>query len=145
MTSITLLPALIYLVLVTDIKAFINKRKVLWVIFVVVLGLFQYLYLFWRYYDPSSRFLEGRTPDLSSFLFFITGENWKAEMFGFSIWEVITERLPAFFHEIMIDFFYLAFILSIIGIFILRKKKINTFLLLCFAGNFFFCSKLQYC
>lgn len=44
--AITLLPAIVYLVWVTDRSVFVQPKKVLWVVFVVALGALQYSYLF---------------------------------------------------------------------------------------------------
>jgi hypothetical protein len=138
MTSITLLPAWIYIVIITDWKTFFNIKRISWIILSVFIGVLQYSYLFWRYYDPATRFLEGRTPDLKSFWLFVTGGNWQTEMFVFSTWELLFSRLPRLFHKTMIDFFYLPFLLALIGIFVFKNKRLNIFFLLFIVGNSFF-------
>ena len=92
LTSITLLPAFIYLTLATDPKVFIQPRKVLWVLGVVLLGIAQYSYLYFRYFNPDVYYAEVFNE--SNLLTYVTGNNFKNLMFTFSGEQLFTERLP---------------------------------------------------
>ncbi len=138
LTTITLLPAIIYFVWVTDRKVFVNPKKIMWIFIFIIIGALQYAYLFWRFYDPDGVYLQGQVYDLKSFINFISGAGWKSNMFRFSLWEILFKRLPVFFYELMIEFFYLLFPVGIWGALSWKKKRMNIFLLLCFFGNTLF-------
>ena len=48
LTTVTLLPAIVYLVWATDKRAFLDRKKLLWVGGWVLLSALQYTYIFWR-------------------------------------------------------------------------------------------------
>jgi len=138
LTSITLLPAIIYIVWATDKKSFSDPKKIAGVFLFIVVGAAQYGYLFWRYSDPGAIYLLGQVYDFRSFIDFISGEGWKSKMFGFPVWEIVVKRIPMFFYKLAIEFFYLLFPVGILGTLAWKEKKTNIFLLLCFTGNSFF-------
>ena len=92
LTSITLLPAFIYIVVVTNVKVFVQPRKILWVLGVVSFGILQYSYLYWRYFNPTSttrRLFNG-----ANLLTYVTGGDFKNVMFTFTWRQLLSERLP---------------------------------------------------
>ncbi len=94
LTSITLLPAFVYITLATNPKVFIQPRKVLWVVGVVILGALQYSYLFWRLNNEFfyAELFTGRSFD--NLRDFLTGGNFKESMFAFTGAQLWSERLP---------------------------------------------------
>ena len=92
LTSITLLPAFIYMTLATNYKAFIQPRKVLWVLGVVILGALQYSYLFWRYFNPDVYYAEVFNG--SNLITYVTGGDFKNVMFTYTGQQLWGERLP---------------------------------------------------
>ncbi len=92
LTSITLLPAFVYMTLATNPKVFIQPRKVLWVVGVVVLGALQYSYLFWRYFNPDVYYAE--VFDGTNLITYVTGGDFKNVMFTYTWQQLLTERLP---------------------------------------------------
>ncbi|MEK6565561.1 MAG: DUF2723 domain-containing protein, partial [Bacteroidota bacterium] len=54
LTMITFLPAIIYFVWATDRRVFLNPRKIVWVLFVIIFGAAQYAYVFLRTASPMT-------------------------------------------------------------------------------------------
>ena len=94
LTSITLLPAFVYITLATNPKVFIQPRKVFWVSGVVILGALQYSYLFWRLDNEFfyAELFTGRSFD--NLRDFLTGGNFKESMFAYTGAQLWSERLP---------------------------------------------------
>jgi len=138
MTTITLLPAIIYIVWVTDRKAFVDLKKIVGVFIFIIIGVLQYAYLFWRFYDPNTIYLQGQVYDLKSFINFVSGASWKSNMLGFSLGEILFKQLPAFFYKLMKEFFFLLLPIGVWGALSWKKRRMNIFLLLCFFGNMLF-------
>ena len=94
LTSITLLPAFVYMVVVTDVKVFVQPRKIFWVLGVVLLGILQYSYLYWRL-DAEFFYAElfnGRS--FHNLRDYLTGGNFKEAMFAYTPFQLWSERLP---------------------------------------------------
>lgn len=134
MTAITLLPAIVYLVWTTDRYVFVNRKIWLVTALLVALALAQYLYIFWRVRDPATLYLEMRPTNLEEFLWYMTGARFRAQMFVFTIAELITQRLPMLASLLWKQFFVLL-PLALVGFVNLRDRRINGFLLLIFLGN----------
>ncbi len=92
LTSITLLPAFVYMTLATNPRVFIQPRKILWVVTVVVIGALQYSYLFWRYFNPEVYYAE--VFDGTNLMTYVTGGDFKNVMFTYTWRQLLTERLP---------------------------------------------------
>lgn len=60
----------------------------------VLLGLAPYAYIFQRTFDSTTRYLEMRTPDLASLLWYLTGAQFRGRFPAFTPAELATERLP---------------------------------------------------
>ena len=94
LTSITLLPAFIYIVVVTNVKVFIQPRKILWVLGVVSFGILQYSYLYWRL-DAQFFYAElfnGRS--FHNLRDYLTGGSFKEVMFAYTGVQLWSDRLP---------------------------------------------------
>lgn len=131
--AITLLPAFVYLVVVTGKRVFIQPKKVLWVLVVVTLGAAQYLYLFWRLNDPQTPYVEGL--NAGNFFYYVTGGPFKPLMFAFSPAEVLTVRIPLFL-AFMRDNLPVVSVVAIFGVFTGRiPRAVRFFLLIYFFSN----------
>ena len=135
--AITLLPAVIYLVWVTDRSVFVQPQKILWIVFVVALGALQYSYLFWRLYDPKNLFFEGFTGD--NFFYYVTGGPFKPLMFAFSPAQIFMERLPLLFTFMYDNLKIIPFFAVAGGVLIWRSHRpVAVFLLLYYLTNAFY-------
>jgi len=128
------LPGLVFLVWRTDKKAFLDIKKILWVLVFIVLSALQYAYFFWRYYDPNTPYIEMATPNLERFFWYVTGAQYKSGMFAYSIPQMILKQLPLFFKFVLNEFFFLIPI-AIWGVIKLKNKTIHIFFLLVFIVN----------
>jgi hypothetical protein len=139
MTTITLLPAIFFLIWITDRKIFIDVKKISWVIGFIVLSALQYTYFVWRTFDPNTIYLEMSAPDLKTFLWFVTGSYFRTQMFAFSAKELILDRIP-FFLGLLWSELGIFILISILGILVYLRRdwRITLFLLLGFAGNTFY-------
>lgn len=134
--TITLLPAIIYFVWVTDKKVFTDIRKIIWVTLFIVVAALQYSYFFWRFYAPHTSYLEMQTPNFEIFFWYVAGKHIP-RIFSFSIKQVISERMPLFLGLLLKQYLFLLPV-AIFGMFRLKNKTVNLFLLLCFLGNMLF-------
>ena len=73
---IALLPAIIYIVLITDRKVFTNPKKIFAVIIFIVIGLSQYLYLYWRTITPHTAYLETKVYNFQDLIAVLTGKQF---------------------------------------------------------------------
>ena len=133
--SITLLPAFTYLVAVTDKRVFIQPKRVLWVLAVVTLGAAQYLYLFWRFDNPQTPYIEGFNGH--NFVYFVTGGPFKHLMFAFTPTQIIQERIPLFLSFMRDNIPMLGLALAGAVFPNSKSRAVRTFLLI-----YFFCNAL---
>lgn len=134
--AITLLPAFVYLVAVTDRRVFVQPKKVLWVLLAVVLGAAQYGYLFWRLGSPETPYIEGFNGQ--NFFHFVTGGPFKPQMFAFTLTEIISQRIPLFLSFMLRNMPVLG--LAVVGAIFARLtlRPVRTFLLIYFFSNAFY-------
>ena len=137
LTTVTLLPAIVYLVWATDRRVFLDRKKLLWVGGFVMLSALQYTYIFWRVRDPTTPYLEMRPANLQEFAWYMTGARFQAKMFVFSLTELLTQRLPMFL-DLLWKQFWLLLPLAIYGLVRFRNRTLNIFLFLCFLANAFY-------
>ena len=103
----------------------------------VALGALQYGYLFWRFDDPQTLFVEKFTGD--NFFYYVTGGPFKSLMFAFSPVQVITERLPLLFTFMYDNLKVVPFFAVAGGVLLWRKDRTTTvFLLLYYLANTFY-------
>ena len=96
LSMVTLLPAVAWLVWITDRRVFLDRRRVASVCGLVVLAALQYLYPLWRSRVPSTPYLAESTPDLASLLPYVTGRQFHAAMFAAPLGDIFTRKLPEF-------------------------------------------------
>ena len=130
---IALLPSFAYLVWVTKRNVLWNPKKILIVLGFVLLGFSQYLYIVWRTSDPNTAYLEVDTQRFISFLAHLGA----GDTFHLSLVEVVTQRLP-----IVVGFFWINFSLLLLlaawGVFLVKDRQVNVFLLSYLVINTFF-------
>jgi hypothetical protein len=131
--AITLLPAFVYLVVVTDRSVFFQPQKVLWVLAVITLGAAQYLYLFWRLADPQTPYIEGFNGE--NFFHFVTGGPFRPLMFAFTPAQLLEQRLPLFLSLMRANMPVLG--LGVVGATFVRRglRPVRLALLLYFLSN----------
>ena len=134
LTMITLLPGIIFIVWAKDKTVFRNTKTISIVILFIFLGVSQYLFLLWRSYNPGLPFSQLRSPDVKTFVQFITGGHFKSRMFAFSFGEILNQRMPLLI-TFLIKEYLVILPLSIYGIFSFKNKNINIFLLVYFVSN----------
>lgn len=139
LTSITLLPAILFLIWVTDRRVFFDVKKIGWVTVFIVLSALQYTYFVWRTFDPNTVYLEMSAPNLKTFLWFVSGSIFRTQMFAFTPKELILDRIP-FFWGLLWSEFGIFIIIAFLGILVYYRRdwRITFFLLLGFAGNTFY-------
>ncbi len=134
LTMLLVLPAIVFIVWNTDKKTFTDIKKVMWVLLFIIIGALQYGYLFWRFYSPDTPYLEMAAPNLEKFSWFISGAQFKSRMFAFSFFEVVTDRIPWFLKQMLVEFLFLSPV-AILGVYKMKNNAVNIFLLLIFLGN----------
>jgi hypothetical protein len=137
LTMITFLPAIVYLVWVTDRTVFTSWRKIAIVSLFVLLGAGQYLYIVARSLAPDTLYLETRATTLPELLEIVTGGVYQTRMFTFSLRELLLERVVFFLKSFLLNY-HLFPLLIIPGFFRIRRPAVNGFLLLAIAGSLFF-------
>lgn len=134
LTMMTFLPAIAWLILVTDASSLLQWRNVAKTAAFVAIGALQYSYIFWRTSVARPGFLEMRASNLEEFWWWVRGGPFTAQMFSFPFEEVVTERLP-----MTVDFFLREYgVLTpviLLGVVALKNVRLNVYLLLCAAGN----------
>jgi len=134
---INLFPSIVYLVLATNKKVFLNPIKILLVSLFIILGAVQYGYLYWRTLSPGTLYLETRVYDLKSLIEVVTESGYKPAFFlKVSIIQTIA-KIKKF------GFFYIRELLillplPIIGFLAKKDRVIKIFLILGFSVNLLF-------
>ena len=129
-----LLPAFAYFVWATDRRVLINPRCILLVAGLILLGSMQYLYFPWRTADPTTAYLEMHARDWKSFLWFITGAQFRGGMFAYSPGELLSDRMPFFLREVWRQFGALVLFLPF-ALFGRRNLRLHAFLGIYFLAN----------
>ncbi len=80
-----------------------------------LLGICQYLYLFWRTADPSNVYVEAEILNLTSFWSYVSGRQYEALMFPFSLGEIVTLRLP-YYSKLLAEEYAVALPLAFYGL-----------------------------
>jgi hypothetical protein len=135
---IALLPAMVYLVWLTDRSVFRQPKRIGVVAAFFLLSSLQYSYILWRTQDPTTAFLET---DTRRFLRFISGPTSNST-FAFSITELLAQRLP-----LVLGYLYREYrvflLLSLWGMTQVKDRGVNLFLLLVLLGNFLFAIQFE--
>ncbi|MCU0412076.1 MAG: DUF2723 domain-containing protein [Bacteroidetes bacterium] len=137
LTSVTMLPALIYIVWKTDRRMFTHGRTIVRVLFFIAIGASQYAYIFIRSHDSSTPYLEMAARDISTFWGLVTGGQFQHLLVRFSLEWILTERVPvlALFagRELLLFIPFIA-----LGIWAARKSVVGIFLLFIAGANLLF-------
>jgi len=136
-TMVCLLPAVTFIVFSTDWRILLDPRRIVQVSMLIMASVLQYAYFFWRTWDPKTVHLEFSAPDLSTFLYQVSGGHFRSEMFIFTRQQLITQRIPMFM-QLAWEEFGLTLVLAVIGWMFFRQWRASLFLMLIFAGNGFF-------
>jgi len=138
-TMIALLPALAYLVWVTDRSTYWNPKKIMIVLGCIAIGLSQYMYIFWRTSDPTTLFLES---DTHSWLNFMRSPGTNVA-FHMGLYEIIADRIP-----LALEFFWVNFLLliplAVWGFFLVKYRWLNVTLLLLLVANTLLVLQLEF-
>ena len=138
LTSIALLPAIVYIVARTDIRSFRHGPTVGAVAGVIALGMLQYGYLFWRTFDPTTAYLEISTPDLTSFIYWVSGGPFRSMMFTSSPADFVSVQVPRFLEHLLAQFSWSSPLIVVGMLSLCRQHAVAlTFLLLAASGNTF--------
>lgn len=133
LTMICFLPALVVFLLMSDPKQVFTKTNILWVLGFIVLGASQYLYLYWRYLDPSAIFLEMQISDWETFWWYISGAQFKSQFFPYSLTEIVAQEIP-YAADLLFRQWSLFLLIAVVGMARARDKIVVLFLTLLFAG-----------
>ncbi len=132
-SSIFSLPAVVYMILVTDPKIVLD-RKTLWVFLgMLIIAALLYSYVPVRYHQGAP-YQEGNVATVSDFIRYISGDYFRKEMFDFSM-RKIPQMLKCIFVDSLLktQFYSPAVIaLGIIGVLwsLWKRTKLGIFLLL---------------
>ncbi len=145
--TITLLPAIIYLVIIIDYKLLFNRKVILVSISSIFLGMLQYYYVWYLAHGNSSElgFL-GRNPSFPHFIDYITGGEFRQELKEKQTFDKIYFELST---KIIVELWksYGLPIVTAILFFIFNKKRANQnvhilgFLVIATISQFLFCLK----
>lgn len=100
LTMITILPALLVHVWLTDKTRFLDIRTLIAVTLLIIVGASQYIYLPVRFFTGESPYLELQVRDWGTFVYYVTGAQFKPAMFMFTFEEIITNRLIMFLKQL---------------------------------------------
>lgn len=134
---VTLLPAIVYIVLVTRREYFWNPRVILQVFGLIVIGAAQYGYLFWRYYSSDTTYLEIAVPDLKTLWFYVSGGQFHSYFFVGGLRGFFFIGGPIVGRLLWLEYLFL-FPVSILGFVLLRNSRVRIFLLLFALGTLLF-------
>ncbi len=143
LTIVTMVPAVLAFVLLVDRRAF-RPRRCGWFALLPLVGIAPYGYLFWRTARSETSYLEIQTPDFATWLWYLTGAQFRDRIFAFSPGEWFTERLPLV-SSLALDqlalgrlgWFAAAAVLgvTVVGVLVLRNAAQRTLLIGVLAGN----------
>lgn len=127
LTMVTLLPAVVLFVFLTDRTVFLTLRSVVVIACIIMIGALQYSYIFWRTFDATTPYLEMATPDLKTFWWYVTGAQFKGSMFAFRGADLIHNRIPWYFKVLVSEYLVALPVLGLVGA---RRLSIRQNLLL---------------
>jgi len=127
--TVGLIFAFIYIVWATKPSTFWETKKILYVLFFILLGFLQYGYIAWRSIDPNPAFLET---DWYTFLLFLKKMGLSSRTFNWN--DILSERFPLLIIYFWKEF-YLLLLISLVGVVTVKNRVVNTFLIFCFVGS----------
>jgi hypothetical protein len=126
LSMITLLPGIVLVTWMTDRKVFLNIRIILIVALFILLGMLQYAYIYCLAKSPSP-YLESLQNDFdfSRFIDYVTGRQFKDNMFCFGWHDIINTRISIFLHHLNRDLTLIGMFAAVFGYFRYCFKKGN--------------------
>lgn len=142
LSMITILPAVAFIVLITDYKVVFVPKHLLLVALFLVIGALQYGFILNRAFSVNHPYMEiSPNPSMTEFLGYITG-NHKSQMFVFSYEEIIFDRFPVLLHFLNENFTVLGLVFAAAGFFyyfyIRKSYVILSFISLAMLGQVVF-------
>jgi len=137
LTTVTLLPAVAFLVLTTAPRTLLDPRKLAALVVFAALAALPYAYLVWRSRDPQTPYLAAETSDLSSLLAHVSGAQFRVDMAPFTAEQLLRVRLPLLLSRWWREFHALLLLVPL-GLVRMKDRPAHAFLGLVFAGSFLF-------
>ncbi len=134
LTSLWMLPAIVYAVWNVDRKIVFRPKMALWVAAFILLSALQYTYFVWRTFDPTTVYLEMRATSLKQFIWFVTGAQFKPAMMDFGPMALLTERIPMFWGFLK-DQYGFWLIPAVVAVFHRKFRPQKIFLIVYFLAN----------
>jgi hypothetical protein len=132
LTVVTLLPAVIYLILVTDYRVFLDLKKVAILAGLVLLGASQYLYVIIR--ANQQPLLNELGPfSWRGWVHWMTRSRFQGQFFGYSLGAQV-DRMRIYLELLEKQFLRWGYILGWIGAWERLKADLKTFLFLALVG-----------
>jgi len=143
LSMITILPAILFISLVSDYKVVFKLKNIMLVALFVWGGILQYAFIFYRAYFGNSYYTEIHfKPNFNQFIDYITGAQFKSVMLAFTFDKVIFERFPILFKFLNDNFTILGLLFAFAGFFyylyVERQHVILGFLSIAMLGQIFF-------
>jgi hypothetical protein len=139
LTTIALLPAFLVFIMAVDLKIFIRPRAIAAALasIAVLAGLYSYFFI--RTFQRAA-YLEHEIRNFKGLIALITGKQFQSKMFGFSLQEILSERIPGFFGQFFDEWSIALFLLAAVGVFFLWKaeKKLFWLFIVSFLGQAIF-------
>ncbi len=137
LTTITVLPAFVFIVLATEKRVLTDWRTVVPVVGLVTLSALLYAYPLWRSLDPTTPYLSVSVTSAADLWRYATGAMFQSVMFAFSPGELLLERIPLFARHWGADCTVLL-PLGILGLVSLEDRRYGGFLFLIAAVHLTF-------
>jgi hypothetical protein len=137
LTTITLLPGFVFLVLATRWHVLLEPRSAAAVASLVALGVLPYAYPLWRSLDPTTPYLSIPVTSVSDLWAYATGAAFRGSMFAFTPSQLVSERLPQFARLWWADC-ALLLPLAALGLVAFKDRVVAIFLGLVFVGHLVF-------
>jgi len=139
LTMILIAPAFLYIVLINDYRALVNRNNLLIIAGLFLAGISLYLYVFIRSLDLDA-YIEMRIFNFNSLISSMSGGHFRKQMFCYSIKELLTERFPFYLTTLISQFTLIGYIIGLYGIccFLKDRLKLALFLILLIICNLFY-------
>ncbi len=124
LTTVLLIPAVLFIALDTDHKALINGKTPGIFAGMLAFGILLYAYVFIRSMNTGA-YLEMRVSSLGDFIRMFTGGHFKSQMFSFTARQLISQRLPAFIVLLSGQFTITGYILGLAGMCLLLRDRLK--------------------
>ncbi len=143
LSMVTILPAVVFIILITDYKTVFKPRNLLLVGLFIIIGMLQYGFLYYRASTGSPFYKEIIFhPTFKQFFHYITGSDAKSVMLAFTFEQVIFDRIPVLFKYLNDNFTIFGLLFAFAGffyyLFVKRQYVILGFLSLALFGQIFF-------